>query len=205
MRLLFHCCCAPCATACLEELAALGIAPRLFWYNPNIHPWTEYQNRRDSLVRFAASQNLELETAGEYGLRDFIRGVYAEMDNGPASDGAARCDFCYRTRLEKTAACAAANGFDAFSTSLLVSPYQRHEAIRRAGAELAAQYGVSFLYRDFRPRFREGQARARSLGLYMQKYCGCIFSEEERYAQEAKSGAAAPPERYAKKREPALP
>jgi len=84
-------------------------------------------------------------------------------------------------RLEKTAAFAAKNGFDAFSTSLLISPYQRHDDIRRIGEETAAKYNVNFFYRDFRPLFREGQVHTRSLGLYMQKYCGCIFSEEERY------------------------
>jgi predicted adenine nucleotide alpha hydrolase (AANH) superfamily ATPase len=123
------------------------------------------------------SRNLDTEMIDEYGLRSFLRGL------GPDTEAAVRCGYCYRTRLEKTAAHAAQYGFDSFSTSLLVSPYQNHGLIRRAGEELAARYGVSFLYRDFRPRFREGQAKARALGLYMQKYCGCIFSEEERYVK----------------------
>jgi predicted adenine nucleotide alpha hydrolase (AANH) superfamily ATPase len=178
MNLLFHCCCAPCAAACIDDLASDGIACRLFWYSPNIHPYTEYQNRRDALVRYAAALGLPLELAGEYGLRDFIRAVYGDMDKAGAP---ARCLFCYRLRLERAAAFAREQGFDAFSSSLLASPYQNHEAIRRIGGELAGRYGVDFLYRDFRPRFRQGQARARDLGLYMQKYCGCIFSEEERY------------------------
>lgn len=180
MKLLFHCCCAPCATACLDDLASGGIEPNLFWYNPNIHPYTEYQSRRDALISYAASRGLEPEMIDEYGLRSFISGIGASMETP------ARCEFCYRLRLEKTAVHAAKNGFDAFSTSLLISPYQNHEAIRRIGEELAAQYGAAFLYRDFRPRFREGQAQARSIGLYMQKYCGCIFSEEDRYAKPAK-------------------
>ncbi|MDR2479673.1 MAG: epoxyqueuosine reductase QueH [Treponema sp.] len=177
MELLFHCCCAPCAVACLEDLASDGIEPQLFWYNPNIHPYIEYKSRRDAFVLYAASQNLEPEVVDEYGLRSFISGI------GDSMETPARCEFCYRIRLEKTAAHAAKNGFDAFSTSLFISPYQNHEAIRRIGEELAVRYGVAFLYHDFRPRFREGQARARSLGLYMQKYCGCVFSEEERYLQ----------------------
>lgn len=189
MRLLFHCCCAPCATACLEVLASGGIVPRLFWYNPNIHPFTEYKSRRDTLFQYAASQNLETETPGEnggYGLRAFLRGL------GGAAAKPARCEFCYRLRLEKTAAHAAQSGFDGFSTSLLVSPYQDHEAVRRIAGEAAARHGVAFLYRDFRPRFREGQARSRSLGLYMQKYCGCIFSEEERYAKQPEKQEPSP-------------
>ena len=76
------------------------------------------------------------------------------------------------------------HGFDAISTSLLISPSQKHEQIRSCGEEMARRYGVEFLYRDFRPGFRAGQARARELGFYMQKYCGCIFSEEERYAKQ---------------------
>ena len=191
MNLLFHCCCAPCAAGCIDRLAEEGIRPRLFWYNPNIHPFTEYQNRRDALVQFAASGNFNLELIDEYGLRSFIRTVYDEMENGPANGAAAgRCSRCYRLRLEEAAANAAANGFDAFSTSLLVSPYQNHEAIRRIGEKVAEQYGVSFLYRDFRPGFREGQAKARTFGLYAQKYCGCIFSEEERYTQQGKKREA---------------
>jgi predicted adenine nucleotide alpha hydrolase (AANH) superfamily ATPase len=180
MKLLFHCCCAPCATACVESLYGEGLDPELFWYNPNIHPYIEYKNRREALVQFAAAKNLRLEIIDEYGLRFFIRTVFHEMEN--LSQG--RCGLCYRIRLEKTASFAAERGFGSFSTSLLVSPYQSHEAVRAAGEEVAAKYGVQFLYRDFRPLFRGGQDQARSLGLYMQKYCGCIFSEEERYLKQ---------------------
>jgi predicted adenine nucleotide alpha hydrolase (AANH) superfamily ATPase len=180
MKLLLHCCCAPCTVQCAEELAHEGLRPRLFWFNPNIHPYTEYRTRRDTLFAYAADQGLESAGVDEYGLRAFIDTVYGEKLRG-----ASRCAFCYRLRLEKTACYAAENGFDHFSTTLLISPYQDHEALRRAGEELAQRYGLGFLYRDFRPRFREGQAKARELGLYMQKYCGCIFSEEERYVKTA--------------------
>jgi tRNA A37 threonylcarbamoyladenosine dehydratase/predicted adenine nucleotide alpha hydrolase (AANH) superfamily ATPase len=176
MKLLFHCCCTPCTAGCLPILSAEKIAPVLFWYNPNIHPYTEYISRRDALTQFAARENLELQTIDEYGLYPFIRRVYPEMEKGPETEGAARCLSCYRMRLERAALYAAENGFDAFSTSLLVSPYQQHDAIREIGEELATQHGISFLYRDFRNSFREGQAKARALQLYMQKYCGCVFS-----------------------------
>jgi predicted adenine nucleotide alpha hydrolase (AANH) superfamily ATPase len=176
VKLLLHCCCAPCTAACLDSLLGEGISPALFWYNPNIHPYTEYRSRRDSFVRFGDSKKLELEMIDEYGLRTFIQGV-SSIENSPGP----RCVFCYRLRLEKAAAFAAERGFEAFGTSLLASPYQRHDAIRGLGGELARQYGVEFLYRDFRPHFRDGQKKAREEGLYMQKYCGCIFSEDERY------------------------
>jgi predicted adenine nucleotide alpha hydrolase (AANH) superfamily ATPase len=157
-----------------------GLRPDLLWYNPNIHPYTEYRSRRDALVQFAKDRELSLTIVDEYGLRDFIRGVFPGM-TGPETGGTPRCDWCYRLRLERTAALAAAGGYEGFSTTLLISPWQNHEGIRRAALEAAEKHGVPFLYRDFRPRFRAGQEEARRRGLYMQKYCGCIFSEEERY------------------------
>jgi predicted adenine nucleotide alpha hydrolase (AANH) superfamily ATPase len=209
MKLLLHACCAPCSVACIESLAEEGERPVLFWYNPNIHPWTEYRNRRDCLQSFAGERGLDLETEDEYGLRAFIReypftgrktGGEDSAYPGRADPGCAdpgridpalgRCAFCYRLRLERTAQKAGREGFDAFSTTLLISPYQNHELIRAIGEELAGSYGVVFLYRDFRPRFREGRGKAGELGLYLQKYCGCIFSEEERYLgkKQARSG-----------------
>ena len=108
-----------------------------------------------------------------YGLREFCFNTMDKLDN--------RCGYCYLCRLEKTAKYAKENGFDAFTTTLLISPYQDHDMLVKTGEMLENKYGIKFLYRDFRPGFREGQNEARSLGLYMQKYCGCIFSEEERY------------------------
>jgi tRNA A37 threonylcarbamoyladenosine dehydratase/predicted adenine nucleotide alpha hydrolase (AANH) superfamily ATPase len=171
MKLLLHCCCAPCSVSCVKALRADGIEPELFWYNPNIHPYTEYSLRRDCLTEFAANENLKLTIHDEYGLRIFLDTV----------NQCGRCRKCYNLRLEKAASFAAQNGYSAFCTTLLVSPYQDHEGIKRAGEEAAKMYGIDFLYRDFRPLFREGQEQARAKGLYMQKYCGCIFSEEERY------------------------
>jgi predicted adenine nucleotide alpha hydrolase (AANH) superfamily ATPase len=185
MKLLFHCCCAPCATGCVPALVSEGVAPELFWYNPNIHPYAEYASRRDVLTQFAAEEKLALHAIDEYGLTPFIRRVFSKMDCGPETQGIARCILCYQMRLEKAAQFAAEKGFDAFSTSLLVSPYQQHEAIRELGEGLAAQYGVSFLYRDFRPNFRKGQAQARAQGRYMQKYCGCIFSAPQKVQRQA--------------------
>jgi predicted adenine nucleotide alpha hydrolase (AANH) superfamily ATPase len=156
----------------LPELRINGIEPDLFWYNPNIHPYTEYRARRDCLGAFAAEENLKLIMDDEYGLKGFISGM--------PSTGS-RCAFCYRLRLEKTAKKAAEAGFTAFSTTLLISPYQNHEAIKTSGEECAACYGVDFFYMDLRPRFKESQNQARKRNYYMQKYCGCIFSEEERY------------------------
>ena len=175
-QLLLHTCCAPCSVYCVDSLRAEGIEPTAFWYNPNIHPYQEYRSRRDALADYAASISQALAVRDEYGLRDFVRAV--------AEDIGGRCAHCYACRLEETARYAAGHGFTHFSTTLLVSPYQDHDGIRRAAEALAARYGVAFLYRDFRPGFRQGQSKARALGLYMQKYCGCVFSEEDRYAKQ---------------------
>jgi len=99
------------------------------------------------------------------------------------ANGCDKCFECYKIRLDKTACFAAQNGYSAFSTTLLISLYQNHEKIKEICLEMAVKYNIDFLYRDFRSFFREGQAEAREKGMYMQKYCGCIFSEEERYSK----------------------
>ena len=183
MKLLLHSCCAPCSVQCVGALGEEGIMPDLFWYNPNIHPYTEYRSRLNSLKDFAEEKKLALFAEDEYGLRSFVKDVvqFEKNTEGGHSSPQSRCAYCYRLRLEKATAFAAENDYDAFSTTLLISPYQNHELLRQLGEELALARGITFLYRDFRPRFREGQNQSRAAGYYMQKYCGCIFSEEERY------------------------
>ena len=167
MKLLFHCCCAPCISTCITALRCEEIDCDLFWYNPNIHPYSEYKARLETLCEYTDKENLKLEKIEEYGLQEFMNEVHPEAN---------RCEKCYRIRLEKTAYIAAHNGYSSFSTSLLVSPYQDHDTICCIGRELADKYSVEFFYRDFRHFFREGQAAARKSGIYMQKYCGCTFS-----------------------------
>ena len=171
MKLLMHTCCAPCSVYCIDSLREEGIEPTLYWFNPNIHPYMEYKARRDTLKEYAQSINVEAIFEENYGLEEFCKNVIEDLNN--------RCqNYCYRVRLEKTAKYAKENGYDAITTTLLVSPYQKHEILKKQAEEIAKKYGLNFLYRDFRVGFREGQAKARELGLYMQKYCGCIFSEE---------------------------
>lgn len=173
---LLHCCCAPCSLSCIDPLRGEGIEPVAFWYNPNIHPWKEYQARRDCLLEYAPTIGMEVRVREDYGLRDFVRRVADDIDH--------RCARCYECRVEGAARYAAEHGFPAFTTTLLASLYQDHEGIVRAAERYAAQYGVEFLYRDFRPNFRAGNQRARELGFYMQKYCGCVFSEQDRYQKQ---------------------
>ena len=178
MKTLLHICCAPCANQCIDVLRADGIELTGFWYNPNIHPFTESRSRRNCLREYAQTIELPLLERDQYALRPFVREV--------ASDIANRCVKCYEMRLLETARTAAEGGFDSFTSSLFISPYQKHDLMREVAERAAAAYGVQFLYRDFRPYFRAGQDRARALGFYMQKYCGCVFSEEERYLKESK-------------------
>lgn len=175
---LLHICCAPCSIACIASLRADGIEPVGYWYNPNIHPYTEYRSRKTTLQEYAKSIGMPLIVNDDYGLREFVRAIYPDLED--------RCEVCYRMRMEETARRAAAEGFSQFTTTLLISPYQNHELLIKTAEEAAVRHGVTFLYRDFRPLFREGQQAARDAELYMQKYCGCVFSEEERYRKKKK-------------------
>lgn len=172
-RLLLHTCCAPCTIHPLAVLRDQGWDVEGCFYNPNIHPYQEWVRRRDTLKDYAAAEDLPMLWPRGYDLEEFLTDALAA--------GPRRCEACYRRRLGVVAREARERGFDAFSTTLLVSPYQKHERLREIAEEIAAREGVPFLYHDFRPGFRGAQAKARELGLYRQPYCGCIFSERERY------------------------
>ena len=177
MKLLMHTCCAPCSISCIDTLRNENIEPTLYWFNPNIHPYIEYKTRRDTLKEYSNQIGVKLIIEENYGLKEFCKNVSNDIEN--------RCtNYCYRVRLEQTVKFAKENGYDAFTSTLFVSPYQKHEKLKDICEELAEKYNIQFLYRDFRPGFRNGQNKARELGLYMQKYCGCIFSEEDRYAKQ---------------------
>ena len=178
MQTLLHICCAPCANQCIEVLRADGVDVTGFWYNPNIHPFTEYRARRDCLRAYAEQIQLPLIEKNDYALRPFVRAVADDIGN--------RCVKCYEMRLFEAAKQAKEGGFDSFTSSLFISPYQNHELMAQVAQQAADTYGVEFLYRDFRPYFKDGQAFAREHGFYMQKYCGCVFSEEERYLKAKK-------------------
>ena len=178
MNTLLHICCAPCANQCIDVLRADHYDVTGFWYNPNIHPFTEYRARRNCLRQYAQTIPLPLIERNDYGLRPFVRAVAEDIEH--------RCVKCYEFRLFEAARAAKEGGFDSFTSSLFISPYQNHELMREVAQRAAAEYGVEFLYRDFRPYFRAGQEKARELGFYIQKYCGCVFSEEERYLKKSK-------------------
>jgi len=175
MNLLLHTCCAPCANAPIEALRKDGIDVVAYWNNPNIHPFTEYRYRRNALRDYCQSIDLKLIEEVGYALRPFIREVSNDISN--------RCEKCYAMRLNGVAKYAAENGFDGFTSSLFISPHQNQELMRAVASRASREFGVAFYDQDFRPLFKQGQERARELGCYIQKYCGCIFSEEDRYVK----------------------
>jgi hypothetical protein len=173
MKLLLHICCAPCSIYVIGQCSQAGNQLTGFYFNPNIHPYQEYLNRRKAVEAHSKDIGLDVIYPG-YAPDSFSRNI---ADN---KDRPMRCRVCWKMRLEKAALYAKENGFDAFSTTLLISPYQDHAAVKAIGEELAVKLGVSFYYRDFRKGFRASQLEARRQNLYLQKYCGCIYSKTER-------------------------
>jgi len=178
MKLLLHICCGPCALYPVKELLVKKFDKITgFFYNPNIHPPSEYKRRKDALI--SANSGIEI-VYPEYKMEEYFTAVFSNTwanNHSPMQD---RCPACWKLRLEKTVDFARTNGFDAFTTTLLVSPYQDHEKIKEIGEKISGESGVEFYYQDFRPGFREGQELAKKESLYRQKYCGCVFSELER-------------------------
>ena len=179
MNLLLHICCGPCSCYPEKVLREQGIEPTGYFFNPNIHPYKEWDMRLKAAEEFAARSEMKIITDKHYMLRDFLRRALAaeQVENG-------RCRMCYTWRLEETARYAAENGFDAFTSTLFYSIYQQHELMRETAEHFAKVYGVKFHYEDFRPGWQEGIDMSVEMGLYRQPYCGCIFSEEERYSRE---------------------
>ena len=181
MKILLHICCAPCLIYPLERMRELGIEASGVFYNPNIHGALEYGARRKCLEAYSGPRGLEVEYP-EYAPQEF----FAEVKHGGTSS---RCAACWLLRMRFTARMARSRGMDAFSTTLLVSPYQDHELLKAAAGQAAEEEKVDFYYEDFRPGFRGARRRAREDGLYLQKYCGCVYSETERYHAKIKPAA----------------
>jgi len=173
MNILLHICCGPCAIFPLRSLRASDHAVTGFFYNHNIHPFLEYTRRLDAVRNMAEQETLPMIMRDEYDLEGFLANVAAAPD--------ARCEYCYASRLQATASMAAEHGFDAFTASLLYSRYQRHDEIRKLGEQAAKKYGIQFYYEDFRSGWQEGIRLSKERGLYRQQYCGCIYSEKDRY------------------------
>ena len=177
-KILIHTCCAHCAAYTAEYWRQQGYEAAGFWYNPNIHPYTEHQNRLESMKKLAGEINLPMIISEGYDMPEYFRRV--------AGHETERCRDCFDLRLTKTAEAARANGFDAFTTTLLISPHQKHELIKETGEKAALASGSEFLYADLRKRYSDSRHITKPLELYRQQYCGCIYSEVERYTEEKK-------------------
>ncbi|MFA5354680.1 MAG: epoxyqueuosine reductase QueH [Thermodesulfovibrionales bacterium] len=173
-----HLCCANCGLYPVTVLRQRGEEVTGFWYNPNIHPFTEYSNRLEAVKKLQGLWDLDVEIHDYYGLKEYLRNVVGREEE--------RCEYCYTVRLEETAKRAKEMGLEAFTTSLLISPYQKSDRIKEIGTLMQERYNIEFLGEDFRKGFSEGQRISRDLGLYRQKYCGCIYSEMERFSPSAR-------------------
>lgn len=194
MKVFLHSCCAPCTTYPLFLLRSLGHSVDGVFHNPNIYPRDERERRLAAYMDFAAGENLTVLTLGLKDAKDPPEGalggdapVFSDVGKDAEHEGwmarvsrdlakPGRCRLCYLHRLLPVAYLAKEAGYDAFTTSLLLSIYQDHEGIAEAGEEAARQAGVPFLYHDFRVGYRRSREMARGRHLYMQKYCGCEFS-----------------------------
>lgn len=147
-----------------------------YWYSPNIHPVTEFYKRLETLRDFNESQGIKTVIDDTYGLTDFVRHAAFREEN--------RCRYCYQVRIERAAQIAAKGNFDAFTSTLLYSRWQDHGLMIELAGIASEKYSIPFHYEDYREGWQEGIKISKELGMYRQQYCGCIYSEEDRYRKQ---------------------
>ncbi len=179
MTLLLHACCAPCLMAPYKHLSE-KFDVVVYWYNPNIQPYREYLRRLNAFRKYTKREGIKIIEDLSYPLEDWLyrASILSKKSN------VLRCRYCYAERLHRTAQLAKKNNFDAFSTTLLLAPYQKHELIKEIGEKIGKSVGIQFYYEDMRNWFDESEDMARRAGIYRQGYCGCVFSETDRYWKE---------------------
>jgi predicted adenine nucleotide alpha hydrolase (AANH) superfamily ATPase len=177
-RVLIHVCCAHCAAYTVEYWRQQGYEVGGLWYNPNIHPYTEHQQRLESMKSLAKRMELPLKIPAGYDVIEYFRRVAGHEEE--------RCRRCFELRLAKTAETARDEGYDGFTTTLLISLHQKHDTLRETGEKIAGEKGVEFLYADLRKRYSDSRHITKPMDLYRQQYCGCIYSEWERYSEKDK-------------------
>lgn len=175
MKVVLHICCGVCAASVVERLTLEGHEVCGLFYNPNIHPLEEYERRLEATYNVAKELNFPLE-AGPYVPEEWFHET-SSLENEP--EGGRRCEVCFRLRLEKAYLYLKDCGWDAFTTTLTVSPHKSADVINRVGEEIG---GERFLARDFKKKegFQRATELAKKWALYRQDYCGCIHSMRER-------------------------
>jgi len=173
MKILLHICCGPCAIYPVDVLRDEGFEVMGFFYRHNIHPYTECMKREEAVQQYAEKTGLRVIYQEGYDLEGFIRNmVFRE---------AKRCRICYHERLKAAAHIARRGKFDYFTSTLLYSKQQNHDLIRDIAESAGKQIGVPFYYMDFREGWKQGIDKSHAMGLYRQQYCGCIYSEKDRF------------------------
>ena len=173
MSILLHVCCGPCLVYPARILEGEGTDFTCYFFNPNIHPYREFKQRLNSFKELADSRNYRTIIDRDYGLKMFLRQVVFNEDQ--------RCKICYQMRLGNAAKLAAEQGYSGFSTTLLYSTYQNHDLIKTQATQASEAESTPFVYHDFRVGWQQGIDESKANNLYRQSYCGCVFSEQERY------------------------
>ena len=174
-KLLLHSCCGPCSTTVLSILVKYFDITVLY-YNPNIEPFEEYLHRKEEQIRFIKEFNNEHINFMDcdYNNQDFRRKVQGLEQE---SEGGARCAVCFKLRLNYTASIAKKENFDYFGTTLTVSPHKNSDIINKIGSLLEKEYGVKYLYSDFKKKdgYKKSVEISKKYNLYRQDYCGCLL------------------------------
>ncbi len=173
MKILLHICCAPCCIYPIKMLTDDNFEVMGFFYRHNIHPYSECLKRQQTLETYAQKIDLQVIYQEGYDLEGFLQKMIFREKN--------RCQICYHDRLLTTAHIAKHGKFDFFTTTLLYSKFQNHEMIKSIGESVGKTIGVPFYYADFRKGWKEGIEESKQLEMYRQQYCGCIYSEKERF------------------------
>ena len=172
--LALHACCGPCSLEPVKLLREEGFEPTIIWSNPNIQPLAEHDLRLRTLRKWADEvAHVQVIVAGD------DRDAWERSVAPAAFDRERRCRACYALRLAESCRVARDRGFQYISTTLAVSPYQLFDVCEDELVKLAHAYGLTPVWRDFRPHYPEATRESRDLGMYRQNYCGCRFSAAE--------------------------
>lgn len=178
--LLLHSCCAPCSSYVLEYLSCF-FEITIFYYNPNISDSQEYQKRVEEQKRLIGELPVKHPVSfmeGHYDTTEYLDAIKGLEQLGERS---ARCYACYHLRLKETAKTAKEKKFDYFTTTLSISPYKNANWLNEIGERLEQEYGVAYLYADFKKKngYKRSIELSEQYHLYRQDFCGCSFSKRE--------------------------